>query len=195
MAYKESSLGTSFTSNNNHEIPWYVNKDNQNVDLYGSRRSKISQRLNPAWISEEEEPIRKIMSQRVTPEPFDNRYDNNQKRGLDVNRYATKKTIAQGMLDVALLTANASQLKYVLQLGEERHEFYHLMLALIILSIVLQAIVALFSFSLNFLRDCRLEQETYKTSALVINYFSLGLVFLTSTLNVLIAGLDPRTQI
>ena len=61
-----------------------------------------------------------------------------QKRGLDVNRYATKKTIAQGMLDVALLTANASQLKYVLQLGEERHEFYHLMLALIILSIVLQ---------------------------------------------------------
>merc|ERR1711935_294057 len=124
--------------------------------------------------------------------------DNNnpqQKRGLDVNRYATKKTIAQGMLDVALLTANASQLKYVLQLGEERHEFYHLMLALIILSIVLQAIVALISFSLNFLRDCRLEQETYKTSALVINYFSLGLVFLTSTLNILIAGLDPRTQI
>ena len=80
MAHKESSLGTSFTSNNNHEIPWYVNKDNQNVDLYGSRRSKISQRLNPAWISEEQEqqtPIRKIMSQRVTPEPFDNRYDNN----------------------------------------------------------------------------------------------------------------------
>ena len=81
MAYKESSLGTSFTSNNNHEIPWYVNKANQNVDLYGSRRSKISQRLNPAWISEEQEqqtPIReKIMSQRVTPEPFDNRYGNN----------------------------------------------------------------------------------------------------------------------
>ena len=77
MANKESSLGTSFTSNNNQEIPWYVNKANQNVDLYGSRRSKISQRLNPAWISEEQEPIRKIMSQRVTPEPFDNRYDNN----------------------------------------------------------------------------------------------------------------------
>ena len=77
MAHKESSLGTSFASNNNQEIPWYVNKANQNVDLYGSRRSKISQRLNPAWISDEQEPIRKIMSQRVTPEPFDNRYDNN----------------------------------------------------------------------------------------------------------------------
>ena len=57
---------------------------------------------------------------------------------MDANRYATKKTIAQGMLDVALLTANASQLKYVLQVGEDNHPFYHLMLALIILSIILQ---------------------------------------------------------
>lgn len=38
-----------------------------------------------------------------------------QVKSIDVNRYATKKTIAQGMLDIALLTANASQLKYILQ--------------------------------------------------------------------------------
>ena len=42
------------------------------------------------------------------------------------------------MLDVALLTANASQLKYVLQVGEEHHPFYYLMLSLIIISLVLQ---------------------------------------------------------
>lgn len=58
-------------------------------------------------------------------------------KALDANKYATKKTIAQGLLDVALLTANASQLKYVLQVGE-KHEFYTLMLSLIIISIVLQ---------------------------------------------------------
>merc|ERR1712115_243794 len=57
---------------------------------------------------------------------------------LDANRYATKKTIAQGMLDIALLTANASQLRYVLQVGES-HEFYMAMLVLIITSIVLQS--------------------------------------------------------
>jgi hypothetical protein len=56
---------------------------------------------------------------------------------LDANSYATKKTIAQGMLDIALLTANASQLKYVLQVGEQ-HEFYTLMVCLICVSIVLQ---------------------------------------------------------
>lgn len=56
---------------------------------------------------------------------------------LDANRYATKKTIAQGMLDIALLTANASQLKYILQVGP-RHEFYSLMLGLISTSMILQ---------------------------------------------------------
>ncbi|XP_071039959.1 ninjurin-2 isoform X4 [Parasteatoda tepidariorum] len=56
---------------------------------------------------------------------------------LDANVYATKKTIAQGLLDVALLTANASQLKYLLQAGKE-HEFYYVMMTLISLSIILQ---------------------------------------------------------
>lgn len=56
---------------------------------------------------------------------------------MDANRYATKKTIAQGMLDIALLTANASQLKYILQVGH-KHEFYTLMLTLISVSIIMQ---------------------------------------------------------
>ena len=34
---------------------------------------------------------------------------------MDDNLYATKKTIAAGMLDIALITANASQLRYILQ--------------------------------------------------------------------------------
>ena len=59
----------------------------------------------------------------------------------------------------------------------------------------LQAVVAVLSFSLNLLRDCRLEQENYRISALIINYFSLGCVFVISTLNILIAGLDPMTQV
>lgn len=45
------------------------------------------------------------------------------------------------MLDVALLTANASQLKYVLQVGPDVHPFYTLMLTLISISIVLQVIL------------------------------------------------------
>uniref|UniRef100_A0A182UAV3 Uncharacterized protein n=1 Tax=Anopheles melas TaxID=34690 RepID=A0A182UAV3_9DIPT len=58
-------------------------------------------------------------------------------KGLNLNSYATRKSIAQGMLDLALLTANASQLKYILTVGET-HQFYHLLLVLIIVSISLQ---------------------------------------------------------
>ena len=59
-------------------------------------------------------------------------------KGLDANRYATKQTIALGMMDVALLTANASQLKHVLQEGAATHPFYYLMLTCIIISMILQ---------------------------------------------------------
>lgn len=61
---------------------------------------------------------------------------------MDANRYATKKTVAQGMLDIALLTANASQLKYILQVGD-KHAFYKLLLVLISISILMQVIALL----------------------------------------------------
>ncbi|XP_022696050.1 ninjurin-2-like isoform X5 [Varroa jacobsoni] len=53
----------------------------------------------------------------ATVSPVENGNNNRSIHGfLDANVYATKKSIAQGMLDVALLTANASQLKYLLQI-------------------------------------------------------------------------------
>ena len=72
----EESLGTSFTPSNNDTlttVPWYLNKDNQNADLHGSRRSKISQKSNSAWTLQQNQPTYPIknMSQRVTPEIFD----------------------------------------------------------------------------------------------------------------------------
>ena len=36
---------------------------------------------------------------------------------LDVNFYNTKKSMAQGMMDIALLSANAAHLKYILQVS------------------------------------------------------------------------------
>merc|ERR1712141_134281 len=175
------------------QIPWYLMN---NVDLNSSQRtltqSQISNQTFKSLV-QRFESLKMSQSSQVQP---DDLYEREQRRKtLDANRYATKKTIAQGMLDVALLTANASQLKYVLQVGEDNHPFYHLMLALIILSIILQAVVAILSVTLNMLRDCRLEREDYRVSALIINYFSLGCVFVISTLNILIAGLDPTTQI
>ncbi|XP_050695446.1 ninjurin-1-like isoform X2 [Eriocheir sinensis] len=118
-------------------------------------------------------------------------------KGLDANQYATKKTVAQGMLDVALLTANASQLKYVLSVGEE-HEFYTVMLVLIISSLVLQLMVGILSLSLSMLRDCRLHMIDYHRSANIISHVNLASVFVIASLNIIINGFGifpSRSQI
>ncbi|XP_066263135.1 ninjurin-1-like isoform X2 [Euwallacea similis] len=114
----------------------------------------------------------------------------NGEKSLDVNKYATKKTIAQGLLDVALLTANASQLKYVLQVGE-KHEFYSLMLTLISISIVLQVLVGLLCLTLHLLSDCRLHLKSYHAMANALNYLNTICAFVITVLNLLISCFDP----
>lgn len=53
------------------------------------------------------------------------------------NTYAAKKTVAQGMMDVALITANANQLRYLIEYQRESPTFY-LIMSLIIISLFLQ---------------------------------------------------------
>ncbi|XP_022818074.1 ninjurin-2 isoform X2 [Spodoptera litura] len=110
-------------------------------------------------------------------------------KGLDANRYATKKTVAQGMLDIALLTSNASQLKYVLQVGP-KHEFYTLLVVLISISIVLQVAMGFVLLSLNLWRDCWFHRPRHRTSALNINYGTTATAFIVTVLNVLVSAFD-----
>ncbi|XP_021960378.1 ninjurin-2 isoform X2 [Folsomia candida] len=112
---------------------------------------------------------------------------------MNVNRYATKKTIAQGMLDIALLTANASQLKYVLQVGKERHPFYTLMVTLISISIVLQVVSGGLALSVNMLRDCRLHLPDNVSSAMLLNYLQLALSTTIAGVNIIISAFDPAS--
>jgi hypothetical protein len=53
------------------------------------------------------------------------------------NTYAAKKTVAQGMMDIALITANANQLRYILEFGHRNTAFY-ITTTLIVISILLQ---------------------------------------------------------
>lgn len=59
---------------------------------------------------------------------------------LNMNHYANKKSAAESMLDVALLMANASQLKAVLEQGPE-FSFYTPLIILISTSLLLQILV------------------------------------------------------
>ncbi|XP_063699193.1 ninjurin-1 [Culicoides brevitarsis] len=109
---------------------------------------------------------------------------------MDANRYATKKTIAQGMLDIALLTANASQLKYILQVGE-KHEFYTLMLTLITISIILQVAAAVLGIILT-----QMQNRGNHVVANRLNHISLALVVLLMFCHVISLnfGLDPAVH-
>ena len=54
-----------------------------------------------------------------------------------------------------------------------------------------QVLMGVLFLTLNLLRDCRLHLEEYKTSALYINYISMGFSVVVSALNLLISAFDP----
>jgi hypothetical protein len=110
-------------------------------------------------------------------------------KSLDANKYATKKTIAQGLLDVALLTANASQLKYVLQVGE-KHEFYILMLCLISISIVLQVVAAILCVILG--TTLNLNKEGDHQNADRANNVVLCINIVLMAVNILISSFEMK---
>lgn len=63
-----------------------------------------------------------------------------QQRPLNMNHYANKKSAAESMLDVALLMANASQLKAVLEHGPD-FVFFVPLITFISISLILQILV------------------------------------------------------
>ncbi|KAL7641471.1 UNVERIFIED_CONTAM: hypothetical protein RMT77_007342 [Armadillidium vulgare] len=109
-------------------------------------------------------------------------------KDLNINRYATKKTIAQGMLDIALLTANASQLRYVLGLGEQ-HEFYEIMLGLIITSITLQVLVGILFLIIGIID---INEPENHFSANILNNIAVVLIFIISVMNIIINAFGIR---
>lgn len=58
----------------------------------------------------------------------------------DINVYQHKKTLAQGMMDLALLSANANQLRYVIE-ARDYHPYYLFSITFIVASLVFQVLV------------------------------------------------------
>lgn len=81
---------------------------------------------------------------------------------MDINQFATRKTIAQGMLDLALLTANAAQLKRIMTIGPT-HKFYYFLMTLIIVSICLQVVCTFLQISPPHIRMQILGKFYWKT--------------------------------
>ncbi|KAL1478032.1 hypothetical protein MTO96_035279 [Rhipicephalus appendiculatus] len=106
---------------------------------------------------------------------------------VDANTYATRKTLAQGCFDVALLAMNAAQLKHTLE-RETRHPFYTLVIALASVTISLLAVVAVLLVLLGCLD---LGKPRHRGSAIVLNNVEAGFVESVMMVNFLSVAFVP----
>ncbi|XP_055536163.1 ninjurin-A-like [Wyeomyia smithii] len=102
----------------------------------------------------------------------------------DVNVYQQKKNLAQGMMDLALLSANANQLRYVLE-SYSRHPFFYFSLVSISTSIICQVAVGI---GLIWNSRCNIYNEDQFCKADRINNMVTIGIFLITLVNVLISA-------
>uniref|UniRef100_A0A182KCE5 Ninjurin a n=1 Tax=Anopheles christyi TaxID=43041 RepID=A0A182KCE5_9DIPT len=108
----------------------------------------------------------------------------------NVNVYQQKKTLAQGMMDLALLSANANQLRYVLE-TYERHPYYIFSLIFISVSLLVQIGVGV-GLIMNSRYDVNDRKEICKANK-INDLITIG-IFVITLVNVLISafGVAPR---
>ncbi|XP_075689992.1 ninjurin-1 [Rhinoderma darwinii] len=106
------------------------------------------------------------------------------RRNLNINHYANKKSAAESMLDIALLMANASQLKAVIEQGPS-FSFYVPLIVLITISLILQVVVGVL---LIFIVKYDLNNPDKHAKLDNLNNAATGLVFIIVVVNVFITA-------
>lgn len=108
----------------------------------------------------------------------------------DVNIYQHKKTLAQGMMDLALLSANANQMRYVLQ-TDGRHPYFFPSLIMVSMSLFLQIAVGI-GLIWNSVYNVKKHEEMCKANK-ANNWTVIG-IFLVTILNVFISSFGVVDQ-
>ncbi|CAG9771893.1 unnamed protein product [Ceutorhynchus assimilis] len=102
----------------------------------------------------------------------------------DLNVYQHKKTLAQGMMDLALFSANANQLRYVLETFRS-HPYFYPSVVLISLSLILQVAVGI---GLIWNATYNVKDKKALCVANRINNMTTIFVFLITVINVFISA-------
>ncbi|XP_046956535.1 ninjurin-1 isoform X1 [Lynx rufus] len=112
-------------------------------------------------------------------------------RPINVNHYANKKSAAESMLDIALLMANASQLKAVIEQGPG-FAFFVPLVVLISISLVLQIGVGVL---LIFLVRYDLNNPAKHAKLDFLNNLATGLVFIIVVVNIFITAFGVQKPV
>ncbi|XP_077986702.1 ninjurin-2-like [Glandiceps talaboti] len=120
-----------------------------------------------------------------------------QRKAFNANTYAGKKTITQGMLDVALLTANSSYLKLLCKqhIDGNTPYFFHLLVFLLASSIFLQLVTGILLF---FKFRYNITKTQHQRKADIFNNMATVIVMVITIINIFIASfsdLAPGTKI
>ncbi|GLV39256.1 Ninjurin A [Carabus blaptoides fortunei] len=102
----------------------------------------------------------------------------------DVNVYQHKKTLAQGMMDLALFSANANQLRYVLE-SSSQHPYYYPSIVFISFSLFFQVAVGV---GLIWNSRYNVKDKREICIANKINNFTVIGIFLITVINVFISA-------
>ncbi|XP_030370327.1 ninjurin-1 [Scaptodrosophila lebanonensis] len=97
------------------------------------------------------------------------------------NSYAANKNVAEGLMDIALLSANANQLRFLITYNHESSTYYY-SLVLVILSLVMQLFVGIALIFKNRLKRCRSRRFARTHELLVMG------VFMITVINILLAA-------
>ncbi|XP_075977256.1 ninjurin-A-like isoform X3 [Anticarsia gemmatalis] len=109
----------------------------------------------------------------------------------DVNTYQQKKNLAQGMMDLALLSANANQLRYVLE-SSTTHPYFYSSIIFISLSIIFQILVGV-GLIMNSRYDVNNHKEICKADK--INNMTVLGIFLITIVNVFITSFSVTSPV
>lgn len=112
----------------------------------------------------------------------------------DINVYQHKKTLAQGMMDLALFSANANQLRYVMD-SFARHPYYYPSMIFISISLILQVAIGVLLIW-NATYNVKDEKEVCRANK-INNYTVIG-IFLVTVVNVFVSAFgvaDPQITI
>ncbi|XP_054656540.1 ninjurin-2-like isoform X2 [Dunckerocampus dactyliophorus] len=102
---------------------------------------------------------------------------------LNMNLYATKKTAAEGMLDIALFLANITHMKTVIEQGAG-YRYYAAVLTLISFSLALQIVAGVLIIIIA-RRDLNVVSNQRRLDYL--NNVATGVIFVTTVINFFIS--------
>ncbi|XP_059905390.1 ninjurin-2-like isoform X3 [Gadus macrocephalus] len=106
-----------------------------------------------------------------------------------MNLYATKKSAAEGMLDLALFLANITHMKTVIEQGAG-FRYYIAVLTLISFSLVLQIVAGVLIIIIGRIEFYRLP--SYRRLLIFLNNSITFIIFLTFIINILLAGFGTQ---